>query len=68
MVSVVVSVVAAGCCVGSGSDGGCGGCGDSCCGVAIGSLQVEEPVHTSWSRCYTLNHQLLKMTFFVSEL
>ena len=29
----------------------------------MGSVRVEEAVYTSWSRCCSVNHQLLEVTF-----
>ena len=35
---------------------------------AMGSLQVEEPVHTSWSRFCTVNHRALAINYQLSSM
>ena len=34
----------------------------------MGSLRVEEPVHTSWSRFCTVNHRALASTYHLSNM
>ena len=36
--------------------------------IVMGSLWVEEPVHTSWSRFYTVNHQASASNYQLSNM
>ena len=36
--------------------------------IAMGSLRVEEPVHTSWSRFCTVNHRALASNYQLSNM
>ena len=36
--------------------------------IATGSLQVEEPVHTSWSRFCTVNHRASASNYQLSNM